>query len=227
MLLFWILIDRTPRIHELFGPKPPNLSTSITRWVVLKVSSNSHHVQLMWSRQAANLVKHGSAETAVCQDATCLQMPMAQGQALDVVSPEKPVDHKRDWTEFGKGWKRTIRNCSKHHQTTWRWCSRRQRIWMNLHERFLDHDCIRTWSLPERARKDAVDLNRRARQKTAQRKKRQLAKFDFERQMIQAIQKMEIQVIVKSVPLLWFQAVAPGTIESHWIVGHVNQVEIG
>jgi len=46
-------------------------------------------------------------------------------------------------------------------------------------------------------------------------KKRQLAKFDFERQMIQAIQKMEIQVIVKSVPLLWFQAVAPGTIESH------------
>ena len=64
----------------------------------------------------------------LCQDATCLQMPMAQGQALDVVSPEKPVDHKRDWTEFGKGWKGTIRNCSKHHQTTWQWCSRRQRI---------------------------------------------------------------------------------------------------
>ena len=57
-------------------------------------------------------------------------------------------------------------------------------------------------------------------------KKRQLAKFDFERQMIQAIQKMEIQVIVKSVPLLWLQALAPRTIESHWVVGHVNQVKL-
>ena len=80
-----------------------------------------------------------------CQDSTCLQMPMAQGQALDVVSPEKPVDHKTDRIEFGKGCQTTIRNCIKHHQTT-------------LHQRFLD-DCIRTWSLPERARKDVVDLN--------------------------------------------------------------------
>ncbi len=116
-------------------------------------------------------------------------MPMAQGQALDVVSPEKPVDHKTDRIEFGKGCQTTIRNCIKHHQTT-------------LHERFLD-DCIRTWSLPERARKDVVDLNQSCTKRS--KKLRNTPSFapvspaqeTSTRQVrteIQVIQKIEIQL---------------------------------